>query len=126
MLIDIVTPDKNIFSGDISSATFPGSDGSFGIKENHAPMVATLKEGKIYIGRNTDEIMVVFDDEFSSQPDDVFIIDYIAYKLAGNEPEQTINVKLLNTDDVEFSWLPFPMPYVEINNFDKVISTRCI
>jgi len=81
----------------------------------------TLKEGKIYKGRNTDEIMVVFDDEFSSQPDDVFIIDYIAYKLAGNEPEQTINVKLLNTDDVEFSWLPFPMPYIEINNLDKVI-----
>lgn len=49
MLIDIVTPDRNIFSGDISSATFPGSDGSFGIKENHAPMVATLKEGQIKV-----------------------------------------------------------------------------
>lgn len=49
MLIDIVTPDKTIFSGDISSATFPGSDGSFGIKENHAPMVATLKEGQIKV-----------------------------------------------------------------------------
>jgi len=49
MLIDIVTPDKNIFSGEISSATFPGSDGSFGIKENHAPMVATLKAGEIKV-----------------------------------------------------------------------------
>ncbi|MAC95178.1 MAG: ATP synthase F1 subunit epsilon [Flavobacteriales bacterium] len=55
MLIDIVTPDKNIFSGDISSATFPGSDGSFGIKENHAPMVATLKEGKIKVVVNGKE-----------------------------------------------------------------------
>ena len=55
MLIDIVTPDKNIFSGDISSATFPGSDGSFGIKENHAPMVATLKKGKIKVVVNGKE-----------------------------------------------------------------------
>jgi F-type H+-transporting ATPase subunit epsilon len=55
MLIDIVTPDKNIFSGDISSATFPGSDGSFGIKENHAPMVATLKEGQIKVNVNGKE-----------------------------------------------------------------------
>ncbi len=49
MLIDIVTPDQNIFSGDISSAVFPGSDGSFGVQENHAPLVATLKEGQIKI-----------------------------------------------------------------------------
>lgn len=49
MLIDIVTPDQNIYSGDISSAVFPGSDGSFGVQENHAPLVATLKEGQIKI-----------------------------------------------------------------------------
>lgn len=55
MLIDIVTPDKNIFSGDISAATFPGSDGSFGIKENHAPMVATLKAGEIKVVANSKE-----------------------------------------------------------------------
>jgi len=49
MQIEIVTPDKNIYSGDISLATFPGSDGKFGIKNNHAPMVATLKEGSIKV-----------------------------------------------------------------------------
>jgi F-type H+-transporting ATPase subunit epsilon len=49
MLIEIVTPDRNVFSGDVSLATFPGSDGMFGIKENHAPMVATLKEGQIKV-----------------------------------------------------------------------------
>ncbi|MEQ8623494.1 MAG: ATP synthase F1 subunit epsilon [Vicingaceae bacterium] len=49
MYLEIVTPDKNIFSGDINSAVFPGSDGSFGIQENHAAMVATLKKGKIKV-----------------------------------------------------------------------------
>ncbi len=49
MYLEIVTPDKNIYSGDIESAIFPGSDGSFGIQENHAPIVATLKHGTIKV-----------------------------------------------------------------------------
>lgn len=52
MFLEIVTPDQNIFSGDISSASFPGSDGSFGIQESHAPMVATLKKGTISVNAN--------------------------------------------------------------------------
>ena len=26
---------------------FPGSEGSFGVLDNHAPMIATLKAGKV-------------------------------------------------------------------------------
>ncbi|KAA3652908.1 MAG: ATP synthase F1 subunit epsilon [Bacteroidetes bacterium] len=55
MLIDIVTPDKNIFSGDIASAVFPGTDGSFGVQENHAALVATLKAGKILVVDNANK-----------------------------------------------------------------------
>ena len=39
----------------------------------------TLKEGKIFTGRETNEIFVAYDDEFSSQSEDVYIIDYIGY-----------------------------------------------
>ena len=49
MQIEIVTPDENIYSGEISLATFPGSDGKFGIKNNHAPLVATMKKGEIKV-----------------------------------------------------------------------------
>ena len=55
MHLEIVTPDKNIFSGEISSAVFPGSNGSFGIQENHAALVATLKEGKIKVIESGNE-----------------------------------------------------------------------
>jgi len=55
MYLEIVTPDQNIFSGDIRSASFPGSNGEFGIHENHAPIVATLKEGKIKVDANGTE-----------------------------------------------------------------------
>ncbi len=47
MHLDIVSPEKNIFSGEVSSITLPGTSGSFGILNNHAPLISTLKKGKI-------------------------------------------------------------------------------
>lgn len=52
MFLEIVTPDQNIYSGDVLSAVFPGSDGSFGVQQNHAAIVATLKEGVILVKEN--------------------------------------------------------------------------
>lgn len=49
MLVDIITPDKELFSGDILSIELPGLDGSFEILNNHAPIIATLSGGKITI-----------------------------------------------------------------------------
>lgn len=47
MKLEIITPDKKLFEGDVKSAVFPGSEGSFGVLNNHAPMIATLKDGNI-------------------------------------------------------------------------------
>jgi F-type H+-transporting ATPase subunit epsilon len=47
MKLEIITPDKKLFEGEVKSATFPGSEGSFGVLDNHAPMIATLKSGTI-------------------------------------------------------------------------------
>jgi F-type H+-transporting ATPase subunit epsilon len=47
MNIDIITPDKKLFSGEVSAVQFPGTNGSFGILNNHAPLIATLKKGEI-------------------------------------------------------------------------------
>ncbi|MGZ3885317.1 MAG: ATP synthase F1 subunit epsilon [Bacteroidia bacterium] len=47
MKLEIITPDKKLFEGSVKSAVFPGSEGSFGVLNNHAPMIATLKAGTI-------------------------------------------------------------------------------
>jgi F-type H+-transporting ATPase subunit epsilon len=47
MKLEIITPDKKLFEGNVKSAVFPGSEGSFGVLNNHAPMIATLKAGTI-------------------------------------------------------------------------------
>ena len=49
MDIEIVTPDKEVFSGEIDSAVFPGTSGSFGVLKDHAPMICTLQEGPIVV-----------------------------------------------------------------------------
>lgn len=49
MNIEIVTPDTTIFQGEVSLAQFPGIDGSFEVLNNHAPMIAVLKQGKVKV-----------------------------------------------------------------------------
>ena len=49
MQLDIITPDRTIFSGDVSLVQLPGKDGSFEILNMHAPLIAVLKEGRIKI-----------------------------------------------------------------------------
>ncbi len=47
MLLEILTPEKKIFEGDVTIATFPGADGSFQVLDNHAPMISLLAAGVV-------------------------------------------------------------------------------
>jgi F-type H+-transporting ATPase subunit epsilon len=47
MFLEIVTPDKKIFEGEVRSVTLPGSKGSFQILKNHAPIISTLEKGRL-------------------------------------------------------------------------------
>lgn len=60
MQLEIITPDKTIFSGEVDAATFPGSKGSFQVLKNHAALISSLEKGKvIYKTNGTEkEIMV--------------------------------------------------------------------
>lgn len=49
MTLEIITPDKKFFDGEITSVTVPGTVGSFEVLNNHAPIISTLDHGKIVI-----------------------------------------------------------------------------
>lgn len=56
MFLEIVTPDKKVFEGEVSIATFPGSDGLFQVMNDHAPLISNLVEGNVtYKARSTEE-----------------------------------------------------------------------
>ena len=49
MLLEIITPDKKLYSGEVKSVKVPGSAGSFGVLKNHAPLISSLKKGAVKI-----------------------------------------------------------------------------
>ncbi len=49
MYLEIITPEKKLFSGDVESIKLPGVEGSFGVLDNHAPIIASLKKGTVKV-----------------------------------------------------------------------------
>lgn len=49
MNLDIITPDKSVYSGEASAITFPGTEGQFQVLNNHAPLVSTLGKGDVVV-----------------------------------------------------------------------------
>ena len=49
MELNIIAPDKIIYSGEVSVVQLPGIDGLFEVLKNHAPMIAALQNGRIKI-----------------------------------------------------------------------------
>jgi len=58
MQLDILTPEHKVYSGNVYGIQLPGIEGSFEILENHAPIIATLGNGKMKIikDKNSTEI----------------------------------------------------------------------
>ena len=57
MILEIISPEKIIFTGEVSSVAVPGVDGEFEMLNNHASIVSNLKKGsiKLYGNINLDE-----------------------------------------------------------------------
>jgi F-type H+-transporting ATPase subunit epsilon len=49
MKIEIITPDRKVYEGEIKSVRVPGKKGSFQVLKDHAPIISTLEEGSVII-----------------------------------------------------------------------------
>lgn len=49
MTLEILTPEKKIFSGEVYGVQLPGISGSFEVLDRHAPLVSALKAGKLKV-----------------------------------------------------------------------------
>ncbi|WP_400192087.1 ATP synthase F1 subunit epsilon [Hymenobacter sp. B81] len=49
MRLEIITPDRKVFEGEVSSAIFPGADGQFEVLNNHAPLISALQPGEVRV-----------------------------------------------------------------------------
>ena len=62
---DLVSPEKILFSGEVSQVDVPGSEGDFGVLAGHAPLVTTLRPGILVIYSERDAQRIVVDGGFA-------------------------------------------------------------
>jgi F-type H+-transporting ATPase subunit epsilon len=60
MNLEILTPEKKLFSGDVYGVQLPGVTGSFEILDRHAPLVGALKAGKLKILKDKNNHLAFF------------------------------------------------------------------
>ena len=46
---EILTPEQEVYTGEIKSITAPGVDGYFGVLNMHAPLITALGEGELKV-----------------------------------------------------------------------------
>ena len=60
MLVEVITPDKVVYSGEAISVKLPGTQGQFEALNNHAPLISSLDAGTVVVktadGREEFEI----------------------------------------------------------------------
>jgi len=60
MNLEILTPERKVFSGDVYGVQLPGVEGSFEVLERHAPIVAALKAGRLKILKDKQHHLAFF------------------------------------------------------------------
>ena len=65
MYLEIISPEAKLFTGEVESLTLPGTNGSFQLLENHAPIVSTLQAGAVKIKGNIT-ILESYQNQFES------------------------------------------------------------
>ncbi|MEO0734553.1 MAG: F0F1 ATP synthase subunit epsilon [Bacteroidota bacterium] len=91
MTISVLTPDRTIFTGDITKVSLPGVDGSFQLLDNHAPLVSALTGGTVTLQtgngsyRYYDEEAKAMTDSTESSRSLTFTIDRGFVEVLNNE-----------------------------------------
>jgi len=54
MVVEIISPEKKLFEGNATAVQLPGTEGSFQLLNNHAPIITTLAAGKIKLEQGAE------------------------------------------------------------------------
>jgi F-type H+-transporting ATPase subunit epsilon len=82
MQLEIVTPEKKVFQGEVTEATFPGASGSFQVLKNHAPIVSALAKGTVsFTTTDGTKQSVIVDGGVVEVKDNVIVV--LAEKVIG-------------------------------------------
>ncbi|MBP8849606.1 MAG: F0F1 ATP synthase subunit epsilon [Breznakibacter sp.] len=47
LYLDVITPEKTLYSAPVMLVTIPGANGAFTILQQHAPIISILSQGEV-------------------------------------------------------------------------------
>lgn len=65
MKLEIISPDKLVYSGEVDSVNLPGTAGKFTILPRHAALISSLKAGEITIQEGSETTVFKIDGGFA-------------------------------------------------------------
>lgn len=73
--LEIVTPERQVFSDTVESVQVPGSEGELGVLPHHAPLVSTLGVGELRFRKDgTEESFAIVGGFLQVRPDRVVVL----------------------------------------------------
>ena len=104
--LEIVTPGRIVFAGDVKSFTAPGSEGGFQILRNHAPFISTIIPGAVKFTSDSGEIknfvtsggtVEVHDNKITMLAESIIPVEEI--DIAEAEREKTESERILESKE---------------------------
>ena len=87
MHVEVITPDKRLYTGEATLVKLPGISGSFEILKNHAPIISILNEGDVKIISSNEEIVHIGITGGMVEVDDNKVIILASGQTGVEEPE---------------------------------------
>lgn len=99
---ELVSPERLVYSGQVTEVIVPGAEGEFGVLAGHAPFVSTLKPGVLVIkGDGAPRKLFVRSGFAEANPKGLTILAETATPLADLHPEQLARMIKDAEEDVE-------------------------
>ncbi len=94
LLLEIVTPERLAYSGEVDSVQLPGSEGELGVLPHHAPLVSTLGVGELRIRKGTsEESFAIIGGFLQVRPDKVVVMAETADLAAEIDLEKAVEAR---------------------------------
>ena len=77
--LDVVTPERELFSGEVDSVLAPGADGQMSVLPHHAPLITVLAEGELIARQGEEELSFAIHGGYMQVlPDRVIVLADVA------------------------------------------------